>query len=192
MPVNPYVEYYNANPWKTRHPNDCAIRAVAAAIRMKYDAVCEAFGRKSRPGYGLDGPRGIPLEAIKRRFDKFFDRVEDAEDAAFENRPEEFDDMDLDPAFDTRSDMGITLVEFCEMYDGQGRFMVSVVANPNAESAECRGFDVGHIVYANLKKPGDPRFYDTWDCGECIVRAFMRVRGILNKRDPRSVYFEKA
>lgn len=188
---DPYITYYNANPWKVEHENDCAIRAVKAAIGMKYAAVCEAFGRKCVPGRGLDGSLGIPLETIKRRFDKFFDRVEDASEASYENRPEEFDDMEFDPAFDFDPDLGLTLDEFCGLYDGQGRFLISMVANPNAENYACRLLKGGHILYGDFRKQGNPRCYDIWNCGECVVRSFMRVKAVLSRRDPRSVYFGK-
>lgn len=188
---DPYMVYYDANPWKTRHMNDCAIRSVKAAIGMKYAAVCEAFGRKCEPGRGLVGNAGISLDLIKRRFDRFFDVVEDAKDSAWENRPEEFDDMEFDPEIDGENVFGMTLDEFCEMYGGQGRFLVSMQANPDAKLPAQRDLKGGHIVFVDLRKDGDPKYYDTWNCGGCLVKAFMRVRGILKKTDPRSVYYGK-
>ena len=189
---DPYLVYYDANPWKTRHRNDCAIRSVKAAIGMRYAAVCEAFGRECARGTGLVGNAGINLDLIKKRFDNFFDVVEDAKDSAWENRPEEFDDMEFDPLIDGENVMGMTLDDFCDIYGGQGRFLVSMQANPDAEYSAVRNLKGGHIVYADLRKDDDPKYYDTWNCGECLVKAFMRVRGILKKTDPRSVYFKKS
>lgn len=170
----------NMNPWGS-DIGDCAIRAVSAALGMKYEAVCRFFGKKCRPGTGLVGVEGIGLEHIKRSLDPFFDRIEDAKDTRWENRPEEFKDMEFDPAFDGNPDLGLTLDEFCEAYKDTGRFLVAL---------RVPGKRLGHIVYADLRE-GKNHFYDTWDCGEMVVRAYMRVKAILDPKDPRSLFHKK-
>lgn len=164
----------NMNPWG-RDINDCAIRAVSAALWMKYDAVCRMFGKKCVPGRGLSGEEGIDLKHIKHRLDGFFDRIEDASDLSWDKRPEEFKDMKFDPKIDTRPDLGLTLGEFCELYANTGRFLVAVAR---------------HIVYADLT-PGRNWFMDTWNSSEMPVRAYMRVKGILSRKDPRSLLYGK-
>ena len=173
----------NMNPWGKKL-QDCAIRAVSAALMMKYPAVCKIFGRECEPGTGLAGREGIDLELVKKRLGPFFDRVEDANDLEFETRPPEFADMEYDPAFDESPDLGLSLDEFCDAYAGTGRYLIAVVPATVWDGRN----SCGHVVYADLR-PGRGFFYDTWDCGNRTVLAYMRVRSILNKNDPRSLLY---
>ena len=178
----------NMNPWGV-NADDCAIRAVSAALWMKYEAVCRLFGKKCVPGKGLEGNEGIGLGLIKLKLGKFFDRVEDSFDLLWKNRPEEFKDFEFDPAFDVDPDLGLTLGEFCEAYADQGRFLVSLVptARPG-ETVSAERRKNGHIVYADLT-PGRNWFMDTWDSSDMTVKAYMRVKGILSRNDPRSLSY---
>ena len=168
----------NMNPWG-KMIGDCAIRAVSSAIAMRYPAVCRLFGRKCRPGHGLVGPEGITLGRIKARLDRFFDRVEDAYDTSWKNRPEEFKDMEFDPEIDSDPDLGLTLDQFCEAYRGTGRYLVSLTY-PESK--------VGHIVYANLS-PGKNYYFDTKPCGDMKVDAYMRVKKIVDINSPQSLFY---
>ena len=69
--------FRNMNPWGAK-TSDCCVRAVAAALYMRYEAVCRLFRRKCVPGKGLSGREGISLDDVKKRLGPFFDRVEDA------------------------------------------------------------------------------------------------------------------
>lgn len=184
--MNSFFRLKNMNPWGKRI-DDCAIRAVSAALQMKYNAVCKLFGKECKEGHGLAGKEGISLKLIKHRLSKFFDRVEDAFDTAWDKRPPEFEDVEFDPAIDADPDLGIDLDDFCDMYAGTGRYLVSLVPS---RRMKVNGVNFGHIVYANLK-PGCGWFYDTWDCSKMMVEAYMRVKYILNPEDPRSLLYRK-
>lgn len=181
-----HLKAVNLNPWGMKI-GDCAVRAVSAALWMKYPAVCEFFGKKCVRGYGLAGREGIGLQDIKDSLGKFFDRIEDANEIDWSARPREFDDLRFDPAFDMSPDLGLTLDEFCDVYAGTGRYLVALVHNvsPSEMSPE-RNRD-GHIVYADLR-PGKGFFLDTWNSGIMVVQAYMRIRAILDRKDPRSLY----
>ena len=180
-----HLEIMNMNPWGKKI-GDCAIRAVSAALAIKYPAVCQMFRRKCVPGLGLSGEEGIDLETIKRRLDRFFDRVEDANEISWKDRPPEFADMEFDPAFDLEPDLGLTLDEFCEAYRGTGRYLVALVHDV-AKIEKGRNM-AGHIVYADLR-PGKNVFFDTWNCGGMIVETYMKVKAVLDFKDPRSLYY---
>ena len=178
----------NMNPWG-KMIGDCAIRAVSSAIAMKYPAVCRLVGKECRPGRRLVGNEGIGLEAIKKRLGNFFDRIEDASETSWENRPEEFRDMEFDPEIDSDPDLGLTLDQFCESYRDTGRYLVALVHGSKPKDGTSRIRD-GHVIYANLS-PGKNYFFDTLDCGKMIVYAYMRVVAILDVNSPQSLYYKK-
>lgn len=70
------IRYFNMNPWKQRLP-DCSIRAICAAIGMRYELVCKELGVSWKTGKGLIRDGGVDLELIKKTFDPYFDIVED-------------------------------------------------------------------------------------------------------------------
>lgn len=178
-----HFKFKNLNPWGKKI-EDCAVRAVSAALAMKYPAVCELFRKKCVPGTGMAGVEGIDLGLVKKRLGPFFDRVEDANDLEFDARPPEFADMEYDPEFDESPDLGFSLDEFCDAYAGTGRYMVAVVP-----ATVWKGRNLyGHVVYADLR-PGKGFFFDTWDCGNRTVLAYMKVKAILDPKDPRSLYY---
>ena len=180
---SPYFKELNFNPAKKRIP-DCAIRAVTAGLAMRYSTVCRIFGKTYRQGYGLVGNEGIDLNAVKKRFDRFFDVVEDARETAWEMRPDEFDDMKFDPVIDQDEDFGYTLEEFCELYSGQGRFLVALTTD--IKTRELTGETAGHIVFCDLR-PGKDFFVDTWDSSWMRVQAFMRIEKVWPWSDPNSL-----
>lgn len=155
---------------------------------MKYSAVCAAFGKKCRRGYGLVGPEGIDLEMIKKRFDPFFDIIEDAKETSWENRPPEFEDAKFDPQIDQDEDWGLTLEEFCDLYDGTGRYLVAL--NTTHIERLLTNADAKHIVYCDLR-PGKKSFIDTWDSGWMRVECFMRIKKIWPTSRPESVWYGK-
>ena len=183
--MDKFFKYKNMNPWGKKL-NDCAIRAVSAALQLKYDAVCQIFNRKCKINHGLVDRSGISLALVKHKLNKFFDIIEDADDVAWDKRPAEFEDLEFDPLIDADPDLGMTLSEFCMMYNGTGRYLVSLVHEDRIKN---HGVNVGHIVYVNLK-PGAGWFYDTWDCSSMVVEAFMRIRYIVDRDDPRSLLFK--
>lgn len=178
----------NMNPWGS-DIDDCAIRAVSAALWMKYDAVCRLFGKECVPGKGLAGSEGISLWLIKQKLGKFFDRIEDSFDLRWQDRPEEFKDLEFDPAFDSDPDLGLTLGEFCEAYSDQGRFLLALVPTQKTGHVTPERRKNGHIVYADLT-PGRNWFMDTLDSSFMTVSAYMRVKGILSRKDPRSLLYK--
>lgn len=183
MAESPYFKRLNFNPAGKTIP-DCAIRAVTAALAMRYSAVCRAFGKEFRPGYGLVGNEGVDLNEVKRKFDRFFDVVEDARETCWEMRPDEFDDMKFDPVVDQDEDFGYTLQEFCELYEGQGRFLVALTTEHRTRYLA--GETAGHIVFCDLR-PGKGYFVDTWDSSWMRVQAFMRVEKPWPPSDPDSL-----
>lgn len=180
------IKFFQFNPWKAR-VGDCAIRAICAAIGMRYELVCKELGVAWKKGKGLVRDTGIDLNKIKETFDPWFDIVEDYS----EELPPE---MMEDPAFaqarfiDTALDIdeesaGITLAEFLELYRGQGKFLVGLVGNPKAENPNAR--KGGHIICAMCPRGKDPWGIDTWRSEEMIVDSFMHVKKTIPKDDPR-------
>lgn len=183
-----YIKYFNFNPWKAKI-GDCSIRAVCAAIGMRYELVCKEFGVSWKKGQGLIRDTGIDLQDIKDTFDPYFDIVEDYSE---ELPPELMDD----PAFSQAKFMnaalgiddesaGITLAEFLDLYAGQGTFLVGLVSNPNASSAACRREGAGHIVCAKCFKGKQGFAIDSWNSSEMLVDSFMRIKKTIPKDDPR-------
>lgn len=180
---NPKLIYANFNPWD-KHLNDCPIRAVSAAIGLKYQEVCKRFGYSWKNGYGLIRDTGAPLSEIKSKFNEYFDIVEDF----FENyyfvpdemkgtdAEQELNDFDNDQGIGAAS--GITLNEFVDMFQNQGTFLVSLIGNPKAKKEACR--DGGHIVCVKCNKNNKQGFIDFWDSGEMLVDAYMRIK----KKEP--------
>lgn len=192
-----YFIKFNFNPWKQTKAGDCTIRAVSGATGLSYKEVCRRYGVACKNGYGLMRKTGINLEDTKEKFDEYFDVVEDFYDD-FGFVPDEMKDTfdaKLVKALDQHSASeyasGDTLEDFCDMYDGQGRFLISLVPNPEAKDEAAKRD--GHIVYANLssnaKRPG---FVDTWDSSEMLVDAFMRITKTEPKDSPLHWKYDKA
>jgi len=68
------IKFFSYNPWGARI-NDCAIRAIVAAIGMRYELVCKELGVSWKRGKGLIRDTGIDLDKIKSTFDSYFDIV---------------------------------------------------------------------------------------------------------------------
>lgn len=180
------VKIFSFNPWKA-HVGDCAIRAICAAIGMKYELVCKEFNVAWKNDQGLIRDTGIDLELIKNTFDEYFDHVEDYSE---ELPPELMDDPAftqarfLDAAYGIDDDSsGITLAEFLELYSDQGTFLVGLVGNPDAQNPNAR--KGGHIVCAKCLKGKSGFAIDTWNSEEMLVDSFMRVKKTIPKDDPR-------
>ena len=77
--------------------------------------------------------------------------------------------------YDTSGD---TLNDFCDLYAGQGRFLIGLVGNPNSKSKipAIKDASMGHLVYANLRPNARKQgFIDVFDSGEMLVDCYMRV-----------------
>lgn len=189
MSINPYLIKFNFNPWKA-NVGDCAIRAIVAATGLDYRAVCKQLGVSYKKGRGLIRDTGIDLQEIEIVFSDYFDIIEDFYDNN-EFVPDEMrgskEDLEL-AKFDLLNDIDAvsrtTLNEFIEMYRGNGTFLVSLDRNPEAKNVSARR-EGGHIVCVKcnprLKKQG---FIDTWDSGEMLVDAYMRVAKTEPKDSP--------
>lgn len=182
-----YFIKFNFNPWKQAAVDDCAIRAVSGATGLSYKEVCKRYGMAYRNGYGLIRKTGIDLEDIKQKFDEYFDIVQDfSEDMDFV--PDEMRDTfdaklakALDQATGSEYASGITLEDFCDMYDGQGDFLVGLSPNPEAKDEAAK--TGGHIVLAKLSNASKRKgFVDTWDSSEMLVDSFMRIA----KKEPKN------
>lgn len=180
------VRYFNMNPWGSRI-GDCAIRAICAAIGMRYELVCKELGVSWKRGKGLIRDTGIDLNKIKETFDPWFDIVEDYTE---ELPPEMMEDPAfaqakfLDAAMGLEEEYtGITLAEFLELYRGQGTFLVGLVGNPHAKNENAR--KGGHIVCARCWKGKEPYAIDEWNSAEMLVDSFMRVKKTVPRDDPR-------
>lgn len=68
------IKMFSFNPWKAK-VGDCAIRAIVAAIGMRYELVCKELGVSWKRGKGLIRDTGIDLDKIKSTFDSYFDIV---------------------------------------------------------------------------------------------------------------------
>ena len=178
---------FNFNPWKAR-TGDCAIRAIVGATGLDYRVVCKRLGGAWKNGTGLLRDTGIDLKRVKNTFMPYFDIIEDFTENLnfvpdeFKDSPENamMDDFDLEYGIDGVSS-GMTLNEFVTDYKNQGEFVVSCEGNPNAIDPVCR--KGGHLVYVRcLSKYNRQGFVDTWDSGEMLVDAYMRVV----KREPAS------
>jgi hypothetical protein len=183
---------YNANPWKQRL-NDCVPRALSIGLRMKYDAVCDALKLKCKDGVGFEGKSSIgkSLPAIRRRFRNFFDgEVVDAEEELnWKNRPKEFADLEYDPEFDENPDLGFTLNEFIETNKDndnlKGRYLVGLTT-PHILIKHGLYNEVHHMVFVKLN--GDKSYFvDTRDSGFLNVVAYLKIKYVLNRKDPRSL-----
>ena len=177
---------FNYNPWKAR-TGDCAIRAIVAATGLDYRVVCQRLGVSWKNGKGLIRDTGIDLERVKTVFGSYFDIIEDfTENLNFV--PDEFKDSpenDMMNAFDLEYDIdgvssGMTLNEFVNDFRNQGAFIVSCEGNPNASNPVAR--KGGHLIYVRCLPKYKQGFIDTWDSGEMLVDAYMRVV----KREPLS------
>lgn len=180
------IKFVNLNPWK-KNIGDCSIRAICAAIGMRYELVCKELGVSWKKGHGLVRDTGIDLELIKKKFDPWFDIVE----SYYDELPPELAD---DPAF-TRAQMidlalgvdedtaGVTLAEFLDLYRGQGTFLVGLEGNPDAKNPNAR--KGGHIVCARCWRGQEPYAIDSWRSEEMKVDAFMRVKKTVPRDDPR-------
>ena len=183
--ANKWWIHTNFNPWK-KNICDCAIRAVVAATGLNYKEVCRRFGVSYVIGKGLRRDTGIDLEDIKKTFKDYFGIIQDfSEDIGFV--PDEYKDSKENDeliAFDISNDIdnvsGLSLNDFCEMYLGQGTFLVSLSGDPSSLDMHVR--DGGHIVCAKLGKNAKRKgFIDTWDSGNMRVDAYMRV----DKTEPK-------
>ena len=115
------IRYFNMNPWGKRL-SDCSIRAICAAIGMRYELVCKELGLAWKRGYGLIRDTGVDLDKIKKTFDPWFDVVEDYTE---ELPPEMMEEPAfaqakfIDVALGLEEEYtGITLAEFLELYRG--------------------------------------------------------------------------
>ena len=184
--TNPKFIKFNYNPWKAR-TGDCAIRAIVGATGLDYRVVCKRLGVAWQNGKGLIRDTGIDLEQVKIAFKSYFDIIEDFTENLnfvpdeFKDSPENamMDDFDLENGIDGVSS-GMTLNEFVTDYQNQGSFIVSCEGNPNAISPVCR--KGGHLIYVRCIPGHKQGFIDTWDSGEMLVDAYMRVV----KREPIS------
>lgn len=192
-----FVEF-NFNPWK-QNIDDCAIRSVTCATGMKYELVCRQLGVAWKRGHGLIRNSGIDLEWIKTCFNDWFDVVQDFNDNGWEEMPDDLRDdpdfedvqrIDIELGIDSTSS-GITLDDFCDMFAGQGTFLVGLVSNPKSKSPACRQEAGGHIVCAKCFRGKDPVFVDTWNSGDMLCDSWMRVNRRLPEGDPRHWIYNK-
>lgn len=179
MEKNPRWLNFSFNPWK-QNIGDCAIRAISAATGLDYREVCKRLGMAYVKGKGLRRDSGIDLKTIKQKFSDYFDIVEDYYEN-FEFVPDEFKGSKEDDElqrFDLENGIGLasgnTLNDFCDQYAGYGTFLVSLSGNPKSKDLKARRD--GHIVCARLSSQYRRQgFIDTWDSGEMLVDAYMRV-----------------
>ena len=181
---NPHWIDFNYNPWG-KWIDDCAIRAISGATGLDYRVVCKILNVKWKAGYGLIRKCGINLNDIHHKFKKYFDRVEDY-GFAMKYVPDEMQGSIEDQQIkDIEAQLGIdydtsgdTLNDFCDIYAGQGRFLIGLIGNPNAKSKipAIKDPHMGHLVYANLRPNARKQgFIDVFDSGEMCVDCYMRV-----------------
>ena len=169
---------FNFNPWGA-HLNDCAVRGIVAATGLDYREVCRRLGVSYKKGRGLIRDTGINLGKVEEVFDQYFDVVEDF----YDNQNFVPDDMvgskeDAElQAFDLKNGIvpatGVTLNEFIEMFKDQGTFIVSTTGNPKSPDKACQSG--GHIICVKCNPGKKQGFIDTWDSGDMLVDAYMRV-----------------
>lgn len=166
-PISRYFRPYNANPWNKYIP-DCAVRAVSLAINMPYVDVCRKMGVSFKTGHGLIRNTGLYLEMVKSAFDEYFDIVVDFDETLPEGEIPEID-VDTAALFDEEGDMPvnteINLSEWMLLNKGSGLYVVGLHNPENANE--------GHLVCASTVTM---KFFDTWDCSDYKVDAWMRVK----------------
>jgi hypothetical protein len=139
---------------------------------MPYVDVCRKLGVSFKNGHGLIRDSGIYLQKIKDAFDEYFDVVVDFGE---ELPPEDVPEIDYDTShlFDDdeeymdspNENSEMSLAEWMVLNKGLGLFIVGL-HNPT------NGVD-GHLVCASTLSM---KFFDTWDCSDWKVDAWMRVR----------------
>ena len=158
---------YNANPGKADIP-DCAVRSVSLALKMPYVDVCRRLGVSFRDGHGLIRNSGIYMQKLKDEFDDYFDVVVDFEEELPDDALPEVE-YDTAALFDDGEIYGrndeMTLSEWMELNRGTGRYIVGL-HSPSSKAN-------GHLVCVSTNRM---EFYDTWDCSDWKVDAWMRVR----------------
>lgn len=185
---NPYWIYFNFNPFG-KMIDDCAVRAIVAATGLDYRIVCKRLGMAYAKGRGLVRQSGVDLNDIKQKFNSYFDIVEDY----YENYdfvPDEYKDSkenDELQAFDIANGIDAvsndTLNDFCNLFAGQGTFLVALA--PTKDSKNTLARTNGHIVCAKLGKNARRQgFVDTWDSGDMRVDTYMRVAKTEPKDSP--------
>jgi hypothetical protein len=156
---------YNANPWKKNLP-DCAVRAVSLAINMPYVDVCRRLGVSFKRGHGLIRDSGVYLQKIKDAFDDYFDIVVDFYETL---PPEDIPDVEYDTAAlfadDDVGNTEQTLVQWMLLNRGSGLFIVGLHSPETGGGA--------HLVCASTNSL---KFFDTWDCSDWRVDAWLRVK----------------
>ena len=154
---------------------------MSAATGLSYKEVCKRFGVAFAKGKGLRRDTGIDLKDIKQKFSDYFDIVEDYYDNSTfvpdeykgTDVNDEMDKFDVDNGIDLVS--GDTLNDFCDYFNNQGTFLVSLVNNPKSPNPAVSR-PGGHIVCAKLSRNAKRKgFVDTWDSGDMLVDAYMRV-----------------
>ena len=167
--IHPYFRRYNRNPWNKNIP-DCAIRATSLATNLPYVDVCRRLGVSFKNGHGLIRDSGIYLEKIKSAFDEYFDIVVDfSERLPDEDIPDIGDDtasiFDDDEEYDGENNSEMNLAEWMDLNAGTGNYIVGLHSPYSSGGA--------HLVFVSTRLM---KFYDTWDCSQWKVDAWMRVK----------------
>lgn len=171
---------FNFNPWRQRIP-DCFVRAVCAATGLDYREVCKKYGISYKNGKGVIRDTGLSLRKIEQVFSDYFDVVENFSDD-MDFVPDEYVDskenaelqkFDIEHGIDSAS--GITLNEFVDLFKDKGTFLVSLKLNPEVHKNAQSSRIAGHITCVKCIPGKKQGFIDTWDCGDMLVDAYMRV-----------------
>lgn len=135
-------------------------------LEMPYVDVCKRLGVSFRKGHGLIRKGGTPLDWVKENFPENFDIVVDFDeelppDAIPEGESDTIRLIDGDAPFTS----GLTLVEWMNLYANTGVYLVALEHPFNTEAT--------HVTLATTNSK---MFFDTFDCSDWKVFAWLRIR----------------
>lgn len=177
----------NFNPWAVSK-GDCAIRALSAALAMKYVDVCRNLNVRFKNGVGMmkDGVQTL-ITVPKSPLARYFDSPRLLRANGMRPAPGELRGMQRMP----KSEVRVNVNDFCEAA-AKARpdeiFVVLCMGNPSSYSPDISGGNEneGHVV-AVFAERNHPYFVDTWDCGDMLVYAYMRVKRQVAKNSPERI-----
>jgi len=164
------VDYWydaNFNPFG-ENIGDCMIRAVSAAIMMRYECVCGRLGYRFKDGRGLERQTGANLHRIMASSLKRY----------FE--PADRDALMIHPGMTLRSFIDVASSTVPAKGSGQGLYVV-FAADPKSGT--------GHAIYVCAGQNGDRFFIDTFDSADYVVGSALKVKHQVGKNNPERLKY---
>jgi len=175
------IIYFNPTPKKysKRNIGNCTVRSVSIALGKPYEEVAKKLKYTFNPDEDEESTDvGVAMEKIEKTYNRYCSDIYDKYDLQEEmdkiqgdmmNDREFMDGYSFDLDDEMRNDdKDISLVEFMDIYAGQGVFVVGLVDPENKE-------DSGHTtcVIAGSK---DQTIIDTWNCSKWLVDSYLWIK----------------